>query len=137
MNIKHYEDIVEQFKLAHPYLANGIRDWRPRGEYGIRVDTTDGKVYDFHSMSKSIRNVETRPMHHDDLLNEDKWREIFTDRLNEYMCTKRITQQALAEYTGLGKGTINNYVNGKATPSGYALSKIARALDCTVMDLTE
>ena len=137
MNTKHYDEIVELFKKAHPYLANGIRDWRPRGEYGIRVEMTDGKVYDFHSMSKSIRNVETRPMYHDDVLNEDKWREIFADRLNEYMCTKRITQQALAEYTGLSKGAINNYINGNATPSAYALSKLARALDCTVMDLTE
>lgn len=137
MNKKHYEEILEQFKKHHPYMADGISEWRPRGEMGIRVEMNDGKTYDFHAMSNSIRNVETRPMHRDDSFDEEKWREIFADRLNEYMCTKRITQQGLAEYTGLSKGAINNYVNGNATPSAYALSKLARALDCTVMDLVE
>lgn len=137
MNTKHYNEILEQFKKYHPYLAEGIHDWRPRGEMGIRVEMNDGKVYDFHAMSNSIRNVKDRPVHYDDLYNEKEWRKVFSDRLAEYMCTKCITQQALAEYTGLSKGAINNYVNGNATPSAYALSKLARALDCTVMDLTD
>lgn len=136
MNIKHYERIVEQFKMYHPYLADGIDDWEPRGEMGIRVLMTDGTMYDYHSMSNSIRNIKERPMHHDDTYNEDEWRKVFSDRLTERMCTKCVTQQALADYTGLSKGAINNYVKGNATPSAYALSKLARALDCTVMDLT-
>ena len=137
MNIKHYENILEQFKAYHPYLADGIADWGPRGEMRIRVLMKDGTEYDFHAMSNSIRNIKDRPMHYDDLYDEEEWRKIFADRLAEYMCTKRITQQALSEYTGLSKGAINNYVNGNATPSAYALSKLARALDCTVMDLTD
>ena len=137
MNIKHYEKILEQFKIYHPYLADGIADWSPRGEMKIRILMKDGTEYDFHGMSNSIRNIKDRPMHNDDLYDEEEWRKIFADRLAEYMCTKRITQQALAEYTGLSKGAINNYVNGNATPSAFALSKLARALDCTVMDLTD
>lgn len=135
MNIKHYMSILDQFKMYHPYLADGIEDWSPRGEMGIRVIMTDGSEYDFHAMSNTVRNVKDRPVHHDNSFNEEEWRVIFADRLTERMVTKGISQQALAEYTGLGKGSINNYVNGKATPSGYALTKIARALDCTVMDL--
>lgn len=137
MNTKHYDDIVEQFKMSHPYLANGIHSWRPRGEHGIRVEMTDGRMYDFHAMSKSIRNVKDRPLHCDDQYDEVEWREVFADRLMEMIGVKRLNQQALADYTGISKGAINNYINKKATPSGYALSKLARALDCTVMDLTE
>lgn len=137
MNVKHYEEILEQFKEYHPYLANGIKDWRPKGDMGIRVETNDGKLYDFHSMSKTVRNVETRPMHHDDSFSEKEWREIFADRLAEYMNTKCITQQALAECTGLSKGAISNYLKGNTTPSGYALTKLSRAFDCTVMDLID
>ena len=137
MNTQHYDRILEQFKMHHPYLAEGMYDWRPRGDMGIRIEMSDGKMYDFHAMSNTIRNVDNRTMHRDDTSNEEEWRVVFADRLNEYMCTKRITQQALAEYTGLGKGTINSYVNGRSTPSGYALTKLARALDCTVMDLTD
>ena len=36
MNTKHYDEIVEQFKEYHPYLANGMKDWRPKGDMGIR-----------------------------------------------------------------------------------------------------
>ena len=98
---------------------------------------TDGTKYDYHAMSKTIRNVKERPMHHDNLYDEEEWREVFADRLSELICTKGLSQQSLAEYTGLSKGAINNYISKKSTPSGYALSKLARALDCTVMDLTD
>ena len=135
MNIRHYEEIVEQFKEYHPYLANVMKDWRPRGDMGIRVEMNNGELYDFHSMSKTVRKVETRPIHHDNSFGEEEWREIFADRLAEYINITGITQQALAEYTGLSKGAINNYIKGKATPSGYALTKLSRAFDCTVMDL--
>ena len=137
MNTKYYKQIVEQFKKYHPYLANGMVDWEPRGDMKIRVRMADGSEYDFHAMSNSIRNVKDRPVHHDDNYDEYGWRKVFSDRLTEYMCTQGISQQALAEYTGLSKGSINKYVSGSATPSGYALSKLATALGCTVMDLTD
>ena len=135
MNAQYYKEILEQFKTYHPYLAEGIEDWRPRGEYGIRVLMKDGTEYDYHSTSNAVRNVKARPMYKDDLYDEVEWRKIFSDRLAEYMAAKGISQQALSEYTGLGKATINGYVNGKVTPSAYALTKLARALDCAVMDL--
>ena len=136
MNIKYYEEILEDFKKYHPYMADGIDDWRPNGNAGIRVTMRDGKTYDFHSMSKTIRNVDTRPVYDIESFNEEEWRKVFADRLCEYMCTTGITQQSLSEYTGLSKGAINKYVNGLATPSGYALAKLAKAFDCNVMDLT-
>ena len=137
MNNKHYMQILEEFKTYHPYLADGIKEWSPRGEMGIRVLMTDGRKYDFHAMSKSIRNVKERPMYHDNLYDENEWREVFADRLAEMICTKGLSQDAVAEYTGLSKGAINNYIKKKSTPSAFALSKLARALDCTIMDLTE
>ena len=137
MNSQYYTRILEEFKLYHPYLADGIRDWRPRGEMGIRVEMNDGRMYDFHTMSKSIRDVKERPLHHDDSYDEEGWREVFADRLAELIATKGLNQQALADYTGISKGAINNYINKKSTPSAYALSKLARALDCTIMDLTD
>jgi DNA-binding Xre family transcriptional regulator len=137
MNIQYYTRILEEFKNHHPYLADGIADWSPRGEMGIRVRMTDGTKYDYHAMSKTIRNVKARPVHHDDSYDEAEWREVFADRLSEMICTKGLTQQSLADYTGISKGSINKYINRQATPSAYALTKLARALDCTVMDLTD
>lgn len=136
MNIRRYMDILDQFKLYHPYLADGVADWEPISGNSIRVTMNDGSEYDFHAMSNTVRNVKDRPAHRDETFDEEEWRLVFADRLAEYMGTRGISQQALADYTGLGKGSINNYLNGRATPSGYALTKLARALNCTVMDLT-
>ena len=136
MNKRYYAQILEEFKSYHPYLAENIRDWSPRGEHGIRVAMVDGTEYDFHVMSKTVRNVQDRPVHHDDQYDETEWREIFADRLAESMATKGMDQRSLAEYTGLSQGAISGYINKKSTPSGYALTMLARALDCTIMDLT-
>ena len=137
MNTKHYETIFKEFKMQHPYMANDIVDYSPKGELGIRLVSSDGTRYDYHSTSKSVRRVEDRPVHNFEDLTEELWRSLFSDRLNEMMGTKGYSQQTLADYTGLGKGTINNYVNKKATPSGYALARLARVLNCSVLDLVE
>mgnify|MGYP003296138942 CR=1 FL=1 len=137
MNVKRYTEIFDEFKLRHSYLIDGVEDWGPIGRTAIRVNMKNGTMYDFDARSNSIRNVKDRPMHHDDAYDEDEWREVFADRLAEMICTKRLNQQSLADYTGLSKGAINNYINKRATPSGYALTKLARALDCSIMDLTD
>lgn len=137
MNLSYYEHIYEQFSLYHPYIAKDVDDYRPRGENGIRVTLVDGTEYDFYITSKSIRKVDDRPTYDHDEIQEEQWRALLADRLQERMIMTGFTQQTLAEYTGLGKGSIYNYVNGKATPSGYALSRLARALDCTIAELTE
>lgn len=136
MNVEHYKQIFEDFKLRHSYLANGVKDWSPRGDMGVRVFMVDGTKYDYYARGKVIRQVEKRPMHTDDY-DEDDWREVFADRLCEFICSKGLSQQSLADYTGLSKGSINKYINKTATPSAYALTKLARALDCTIMELTE
>jgi DNA-binding XRE family transcriptional regulator len=137
MNTKHYENIFNEFKMQHPYMADEIVDYGPRGELGIRLKSKDGTRYDYHATSKTVKRVEARPVYDFEDLSEERWRTLFSDRLNELMGIKGYTQQTLADYTGLGKGTINNYVNKKATPSAYALSRIARVLNCSIMDLTD
>lgn len=137
MNTKHYEYIFDEFKLRFPYMVDNIADWGPMGTMAIRVEMKDGKQYDFNAMSNTIRNVADRPAHTRDDYEEDEWREVFADRLSEMIVTKKLNQQTLAEFTGISKGAINNYINKKSTPSGYALTKLARALDCSVWDLTE
>lgn len=137
MNTKYYDDIFEEFKTHHPYMVDNILDYEPRGEFGVRIIGKDGVKYDYHATSKTVRRVDARPVHDFDDLTEERWRSLFSDRLNELMGVQGYSQQTLADYTGLGKGTINNYVNKKATPSAYALSRIARVLNCSVQDLTE
>ena len=137
MNTKYYDEIFETFKTYHPYLANDVVDYRPRGESGIRIKMNNGLQYDFYMTSKTVRRVDSRPVYDFDGMSESDWRHLFADRLTEKLIVKGYSQQTLADYTGLSKGSINKYINRDATPSGYALAKIARVLDCTIAELTE
>ena len=137
MNTRHYENIFEQFKEYHPYLIDDVVDYRPRSDRGIRLTMENGTTYDFDTITKCVRRVEDHSMHTAEDITEDRCRASIAYHLTELMGLKGYTQQTLSEYTGLGKGSIYNYVNGKATPSATALRKMAQALDCSVADLLD
>jgi len=58
-------------------------------------------------------------------------KEVFAERLQESMRAKRMKQIDLVNKTGIRKGTISNYVNGKYAATGRNLVSLARALDVT------
>lgn len=137
MNNNYYEEIYELFKTYYPYWVDDVDDWRPRGESGIRITMKNGLRYDFYAASKTVRRVEERPSYDHDELTEESWRSVFADRLKEKMIVKGYSQQTLADYSGISKGSINKYINGDATPTGYTLTKLARVLDCVVAELVD
>lgn len=137
MNTKHYDDIFEKFTAYHPYLVGDVNDWRPRGDRGIRLYMNNGMEYDFDIVTKGVRKVENYKIEKAADITEDNCRKSISYHLKEMMEMKGYTQQTLSEYTGIGKGSIYNYINGKATPSATALRKIAYALDCSISDLLD
>lgn len=137
MDIRYYESIVESFKDDHPYLARDLYDWRPRGDKGIRIILNDGTEYDYDIVSRGARRVKNFTMPTVNDITDEQCRASIAYHLNEYMTMRGFTQYTLAEYTGLSKASIHNYMLGKATPSATALRKIAHALDCNISDLMD
>lgn len=137
MNDRHYESIFESFLHYHPYMEKDLKGWRPRGELGIRVTLTDGTEYDYDIVANSIRRVIDHSMHSMEDITEERCRASIAYHLIELMTLRGFSQNTLSEYTGLSKGSINNYINGTSTPSATALRKIARALDCNITDLLD
>ena len=137
MNVAHYEEIFEQFKHYHPYMINDIFDYRPRGDMGIRVSMTDGAKYDFDTVTKAVRRVVDHRMSGVDDITDERCRASIAYHLTERMALKGFGQHTLADYTGISKGAISNYINGRATPSATALRKMAQVLDCSVADLLD
>ena len=137
MNIKHYEDIYKRFKEVSPHLAGMVADYRPRGDWGIRVTLTDGARYDYDIYSPAPRPVKDIKWENASELDEQQCRDAFAYRLKDLMASRGHTQWTLSDYTGLSRGTINNYIHGKATPSLIAVKKLAHALDCSVTELVE
>lgn len=61
-------------------------------------------------------------------------------KLKEIRKSKGITQEALAEMSGVNLRTVQNFEQGKANINGAAVIKVyalAKALDCTIEDLIE
>ena len=137
MNTKYYEEIYENFKDHHPYLIDEVDDWRPRGEYGIRLVLKDGAKYDFDKLSMGIRRVDSYSFESKDMITDEQCRESFAYHLVELMCIRGYTQQMLADYTGISKGSINGYINKTKTPSMTNMRKIAYALQCQLGELLD
>lgn len=55
-------------------------------------------------------------------------------RLRIIMRNRGINRLQLSEMTGISLMSIGRYINGSRTPSGYALRKFTKALNCSVDD---
>lgn len=62
-------------------------------------------------------------------ISEIEWRKGFGRNLLNIMNRWKISQHELAIKTGLSDSTISKYVNGRATPTVYALMKICEVLE--------
>lgn len=58
-------------------------------------------------------------------MSEIEWMDIFSGNLRSLLEEEGITQQELADETGLSKSTISRYINGQMMPSVSALVSIA------------
>lgn len=68
-------------------------------------------------------------------MSEDEWKIKFTSKLADAIGESRMTQQQLAEKTGVSQSLLSNYLNGKTIPTAYRLQKIADAIHCDMKDL--
>lgn len=137
MNTKYYEEIFNTFKEYHPYMAQDVVDYRPKSDIAIRLITRDGTYYDFDTISKGVRRMPDDYKLRKDQITDAQCRKSFACHLSEMMILKGYTQQSLSEYTGISKGSINNYLNETKTPSLTNVRKIAYALDCSIAELLD
>ena len=127
-----YENmLLRNFKLYFPLDANHIVYWEPIG-YGcleIKLDTDEVLIYEdpFHAVRKLPADS--------DEMTEEQFRIEFGRRLRRIMEHKGITQVELHDITGIPQCHISGYINGRHTPSFYAIHKIANALRCSIDDL--
>lgn len=132
---KIWEPVLENFKHSYPELYEKMVDWYPSGYLEITVKLDDGqlKVYEF--MGDFVRTIKSIGEVNVEDVEESEWRLIFADRLRTRMRRSGIGQEELSNRSGISRVTLSNYMNGKATPSGYNLERLSRALNCSVSQL--
>ena len=128
-----WDDVVEQFERVNPDLADRVVDWYPSGQAEITLKMDNGVKYIYNVFDTMPRIVFDPDKKYDG--SEEEWRCEFSKRLNKRMRLMFMNQYTLSELTGISSVTISKYMNGKATPSGHNLDKIAAALRCSISEL--
>lgn len=108
------ENIIEHYML---------NEW----ELVIRLRNGDRFVYD------SFCNIVRFDSYGDKLTDEEELKE-FKRNLKKMLDRRFMTQEDLANKIGVDRVTVNRYLNGKRIPDAIVLVKIAKALDCSVID---
>lgn len=70
-------------------------------------------------------------------MNELEWTDMFSKNLRYLMDKDYMTQDELAEATGISQGTISRYLSGITKPGIRALLNISYALNCNVNELID
>lgn len=131
-----WEPVLRKFEEYYPHLLSGMLDWYPSGrnEITVHLKNQDTLIYNF--VTNDIRRNGISETDADDI-TEDEWRKIFSKKLIDKMYYANISQWRLSELTGISEVSISKYMNGRATPSGFNIDRICRALKCSVSELTD
>ena len=130
-----YNDVLDRFKQNYPIIATNINRWHPSGKNAIVVMLSDGSEIEYHSISNSIRNVPKITDQND--FTEDNYQREFSYNLMNKMLDAGVDQSLLSEKTGISQSSISKYLHRKALPNIYKCEKIARALNCSINELTK
>lgn len=111
------------------YLEENVMEYYNinKWELFVRLKNGDRFIYD------NFYNVVKFDSYSDELTDEQEAREL-ANNLKKIMDRKFISQERLAKEVGVDRITINRYINGKRIPDAVVLRKIAKVLDCSVVD---
>lgn len=124
--------ILEHLEMYFPSISENMVSYEYDGGYGITILSDDGRKLYYDDLNNAIRYLPSNK----DALTEDEYRIEFGYRLRNMMGIKGINQLELSNRTGISQPQLSNYMSGKNTPSNYIVRKIARALDCSIDELS-
>ena len=135
-HIAVWENMLNEIARVRPDIYNNMIDWYSSNQGEITIKVEGGKKYAFDF--RHIDSPTLIPSFEDSMeeMDEDIWRKNFSRRLRRRMEYIGVSQEWLSDKTGISQVTISKYLNGKSSPSGYSMERIARALGCTVGELT-
>ena len=130
-----WDKIFKEF--SEKFIRAGSRDeyWYPSGQLEITVKVDDRTRMRYDYVSKTARRVAAPRNGFNGIREEDEWRDEFAYRLNRRMRLRGISAGELADATGISRATLSKYLNGRATPTGYMLYRLATELGCSMSEL--
>lgn len=123
--------IIQNLKRVYNFLYTNMESYEVVTDFDVYLHMKDGSTVLYYDFDRSFR---TLPKSKNDM-TEDQCQLEFSYRLYRIMQRKHITQQELADRTGIAQPQISAYITGKRMPSFYNVDKIAKALGCSVDEL--
>ena len=130
-----WEPVVKSFSWAYPQYYEEMVDWYPSGHLEIMVKLRSGKRIIYEFVGDYIHFVKDQDYELEGF-DEEIWRKNFANCLNAKMRKLGISRDRLSELSGISQVTLTKYTSGKASPSGYNIERLARALKCSQAELT-
>lgn len=132
-----YNSLLDKYEQEYPNEAKNAVSWCAIGNDEIVVRMRNGDRSVYNESLNGARYIRARPDDDDPngYIDDDKWRMRFGETLRHRMYSKGLSTKVLSEMTKIPYQTIRSYTNGNASPSGPNISRIARALGCSVSEL--
>lgn len=132
-----WEMIFSDLKQRAPATAAETEEWYPCEVLTITLKLKNGRRMRYDYRTKDLYFVDPKDI--DDLydLTRKEWNKEFGKNLKRLMRLKGLKQRDLCEISGVSQEAISNYMYGKTIPNLYFSAKIARALECSLLDLID
>lgn len=125
-------DIRQNFSQHFRFLADKAIDIVIVDDWTLHVRLEDGSSVVYDDMLHTIRNLPQNSK----TMTEQECRVEFGCRLRKILLHRGMSQSELCRRADITDVQLSRYMNGRHTPSLYAVDKIAKALDCSIDDFT-
>lgn len=134
----YWTPVFEHYASHYPNYAERTVDWYPSGQMEITVRLDDRTYWAFDMIGEQLRPLGRNADNSEAIdISEQDYRERLAMNIRKKIYNMAWNQEELANRSGISIITINKYVNAKATPSAYNVDRIARALQCSTLELTK
>lgn len=124
-------NIISSFERNYPGFYKDAIDFQILNTFDLIATLKDGTRILYDDFDKTFRFLRDEGE-----LTELECRKKFGKKLSKLLYRKGITQKELAEMIGIKPAQLNRYILGMNTPGFYIVSKIAKALDCSIDEFT-
>ncbi len=128
-----YNRMLTKFKDYYPEFYRQTVDWWPSGRLCISVKLEDGYIFEFDSITNTIRRIETNKHKVDDTV----LRKEIGYNLHKLIQTRNISQSTIASECGISEAMLSRYIHGTSMPGIDKIYLLANALGCRITDILD
>lgn len=126
-----YDRMIEGFEHYYPYLYEQTVDWWPSGRTCITVRLDDGLLFEFDSITNTIRKIQPSNYTKD----AETLRKDVGFNIKKVIQSRGIPQGDIAKNCGITEAMLSRYIHGTSMPSLDKVNALASVLGCRVIDI--